>query len=627
MSKAIHWLTLAVGFLFAIPPIAIQAGEDGSPTDVTQTRRTDTKDWPMYNCDLIGTRHNRGETAISKANAGQLEEKWRFPAKGSKELIGVIHTTPVVVDGYVYFGTATDPAFYKLTPDGKVCWSYRRVARPESLKSLAKQTSPSKTPGLPVDLNHAAISTRFRTSPDGIFASALVSQDTVFFGDIGGWLYALDRTTGAERWKLNSRIAPFPDAHMLNCFFASPILADGKLILGGGAIEQVAAAFPGYRGCNGRGFVMALEPKTGRILWKYDVGPKPERLDPPIAIKDSWGTHTFYYGPSTSTVWSTPSFDPETGTIFFGTDTNNSPRPPTTDDPRPYTRESCAVIALNIRDGKERWVTQINPGDVWTMGMCGYDPREGRYKDQSIGDTPKIYTIPVEGKATKVVGAGCKNGGFYMLRAEDGHILAYTPIYTGPPKYPLSPEPDRRMIALPGIIGGVQTGCATDGRMIFSNGIDCLRLGTLEKRMDSAPPSAGRVVAFSPDTRAEFWRHERPKIASLGGPAPKPVFTDVGDPIASGIAVANGVLYFTTVASGKLIALDAAGGSVLKEIDLGPVWSGPSVSRGRLYVGTGNTLFNPQDWEAFFPKKYTGVLYSFGLPGEDEVSRLGTGRE
>jgi outer membrane protein assembly factor BamB len=183
------------------------------------------------------------------------------------------------------------------------------------------------------------------------------------------------------------------------------------------------------------------------------------------------------------------------------------------------------------------------------------------------------------------------------------------------------------MIALPGIIGGVQTGCATDGRMIFSNGIDCLRLGTLEKRMDSAPPSAGRVVAFSPDTRAEFWRHERPKIASLGGPAPKPVFTDVGDPIASGIAVANGVLYFTTVASGKLIALDAAGGSVLKEIDLGPVWSGPSVSRGRLYVGTGNTLFNPQDWEAFFPKKYTGVLYSFGLPGEDEVSRLGTGRE
>jgi hypothetical protein len=66
---------------------------------------------------------------------------------------------------------------------------------------------------------------------------------------------------------------------------------------------------------------------------------------------------------------------------------------------------------------------------------------------------------------------------------------------------------------------------------------------------------------------------------------------------------------------------------VLKEIDLGPVWSGPSVSRGRVYVGTGNTLFVPLDFEAYFPKKSTGVLYSFGLPGEDEVARLGAGKE
>ncbi|MBI1918096.1 MAG: PQQ-binding-like beta-propeller repeat protein [Planctomycetes bacterium] len=132
----------------------------------------------------------------------------------------------------------------------------------------------------------------------------------------------------------------------------------------------------------------------------------------------------------------------------------------------------------------------------------------------------------------------------------------------------------------------------------------------------------GRVVALSLDTRTEQWRHERPKVGSLGGPRPKPIYRNVGDPVASGIAVANGVLYFTTVASGKLVALDAATGAVLKEFDLGPVWSGPSVSRGRVYVGSGNTLFTASDFEAFFPKKYTGVLYSFGLPGKDEVSRL-----
>jgi outer membrane protein assembly factor BamB len=135
------------------------------------------------------------------------------------------------------------------------------------------------------------------------------------------------------------------------------------------------------------------------------------------------------------------------------------------------------------------------------------------------------------------------------------------------------------------------------------------------------------VVALTPDTRTEHWRHERPKVPSVGGPKPRPVYTDVGDPVASGIAVANGVLYFTTVVSGKLVALDARSGKVLKEIDLGPVWSGPSVSRGRVYVGTGNTQVTPTEDEGYFPKKFTGVLYCFGLPGEDEVSRLGAGRE
>ena len=96
---------------------------------------------------------------------------------------------------------------------------------------------------------------------------------------------------------------------------------------------------------------------------------------------------------------------------------------------------------------------------------------------------------------------------------------------------------------------------------------------------------------------------------------------------ASGIALANGVAYFTTTVSNKLVALDTASGKVLKEIDLGPVWCGPSVSRGRVYSGSGNILFVPSAMEGYYPKSNSGVLYSFGLPGEDEVSRMGKGNE
>ena len=53
-------------------------------------------------------------------------------------------------------------------------------------------------------------------------------------------------------------------------------------MIAGGALEQgIRWALPKYEGCTGRGFVVALDPPSGRIAWKYNVGPKPERLDPP----------------------------------------------------------------------------------------------------------------------------------------------------------------------------------------------------------------------------------------------------------------------------------------------------------------------------------------------------------
>jgi glucose dehydrogenase len=568
-------------------PFAVPSVEPPAP---------DPNDWPTYNHDVLGTRHNAAERALGRDNVARLEEKWRFPAKGAKETIGAIQATPVVVNGCVYFGTANRPRFYKLAPDGRLKWVY---PRDRELTRTAQQ-------GL--------VAPAFA---GGIFGSASVTADGVYFADLGGFVYALDPQTGEEKWTLDMRAPPFPDAHPFNCTFASPILADGRLIVAGGAGEQWLAGRPDFR-CTGQGFVMALDPATGRLLWKFGVGPRPQPLAPPVRIKDSWGEHVFHYGPCSSTVWSTPSYDATTQTLYFGTDADNAPRQPTADDPRFATRHSCAVIALDVRTGAEKWATQINPDDVWHYGIRGYDPKTGRYKDQAIGDTPKPYSIEAGGRRVRVVGVGCKNGGFYVLDAATGRILNQTPVYAGPP---ISPPVglDRRTLALPGLIGGLQTGCATDGHAVYTNGIDSNQAGTSEKPdTELRPPTAGRVVSISLDAGKENWRHERPKVKSVGGPWPLPRYTGVGDPVASGIALANRVVYFTTATSNRLVALDAATGALLKEIDLGPVWCGPSVSHGRVYVGSGNVLFSPYDArEAFFPKSGTGVLYSFGLTGPD----------
>ena len=570
-----------------------------------------TADWPMYNHDLAGWRFNSAEKTLSPTNVGKLVEKWRFPAAGSKEAIGVVHATPSVVAGEVYFGTATFPAFYKLAPDGKVRWVYRNPARKAALPPAD---------GAPVTEKLLAAA-----SDAGIFGSALVVDGAVYFADTGGWMYCLDAGTGAERWKVDTRAPTFPGAHFINLLMASPILADGKIIFAGGAIEQLIAGSKFYAGSTGRGFLVALDPKTGKIVWKHDVGPKPEKLDPPVVIENDWGKFKFESGPATSSIWSTSSYDPETNTLFFGTDVNTAPRRPTPDNPKLHTEDSCAIAAIDAATGKRKWNTQINPGDVWTNSMCAYDSKTGLYKDASIGDTPKLLTMDVEGVPTKVVGAGCKNGAFYILRADNGKLVKNTPVYSGPPTHPPARH-DPRVLALPSPIGGLQTGCATDGRVVFTNGIDALRLATQSSATASGQvPTGGRVTATSIDLATEFWRHERPKISEMGGTPGKPMYRDVGDVVASGIAVGNGVAYFTAVGSGKLIALDAVTGTVLKEFAIGPVFAGPSLSRGRVYVGGGNTLFSPGEYECFFPKKYTGSVQCFGLPGEDEIDKLGKG--
>ena len=88
-----------------------------------------------------------------------------------------------------------------------------------------------------------------------------------------------------------------------------------------------------------------------------------------MVIEDSKGRHVFTHGPATSSVWSTPSYDAETRTVFFGTDVQNAPREPTPDNARLDTLYSSAVVAVDVAGGREKWVTQINKGDIFNHSM------------------------------------------------------------------------------------------------------------------------------------------------------------------------------------------------------------------------------------------------------------------
>src|SRR5581483_3119836 len=167
----------------------------------------DPKDWPSYNGGAAGWRFNAGETTLGPANVDKLEEKWRFPARDSDLKIGSVHATPVVVDGEVYFGTVTQPTFYKLAPDGTLRWKYLLPVRVAGGKLDIDRTG--KDAKGPKEVDEAV----------GVFSSALVTGDAVYFADMGGYFYALDRKTGKEKWKIDARGKDFPDAHPLNASF------------------------------------------------------------------------------------------------------------------------------------------------------------------------------------------------------------------------------------------------------------------------------------------------------------------------------------------------------------------------------------------------------------------------
>ena len=184
----------------ALPPVALRAQ---APADIP-TIAGDAHDWPMYNRDVLGTRFNFAEKSLGPKNVGQLVEKWRFPVKDANDKIGHVHTM-VTVKGCVYFGTASMPAFYKLGPDGKQNWVYRDSDVPNRVAAQAKGSHPLPSAGF---LN-----------------GALITLDTVFVGDAGGTIYALDEATGKERWKIDTRNKPFPGAHTSHCIFSSACLA------------------------------------------------------------------------------------------------------------------------------------------------------------------------------------------------------------------------------------------------------------------------------------------------------------------------------------------------------------------------------------------------------------------
>jgi polyvinyl alcohol dehydrogenase (cytochrome) len=308
--------------------------------------------------------------------------------------------------------------------------------------------------------------------------------------------------------------------------------------------EEVAAGNPAYIPTF-RGSLVLLDPDNGAIVWQT------------FTISDQESAA----GASGAAIWSTPTYDRATNTIYATTGNNYS---------EPATGTSDAFIAFDATSGAIKWVSQRTHDDTWNFSFGD----SSGHSDFDFGDSPQLYRLG----GHMVVSAGQKSGFFHVLDAATGREVS-APIQLTPG----------------GTLGGLFADSAYANGVVYANGTDWpdVLLGE--------PPQRGILSAVAADGSRELWHFDTPFSPDL-----------------SGVAVANGVVYFQSTFDGTLYALDAVTGKLLKQVTTGGVTSGPAISRGQIYVGIGDAV--TPDHDPTVPLGH-GAIVALGLPDEhDRVS-------
>lgn len=256
----------------------------------------------------------------------------------------------------------------------------------------------------------------FARTRDVVTASPAIADDTVFVGDWSGRFYALDATTGEERWTFDapthdtvysgqivSSAAVADAAGERRVFFASgktlyaasardgtirwqrefgvkgddtdpteiqssPVVADGKVIVGWDAHDR-----PGKPAG-----VIALDAGSGNEVWSFDT-------DEGLPASGCVG------------VWSSPTVDVETDQVFFGTGNCSTA-------PQNWRDLSEAIVAIDLQTAERRW---------------RFQPRGASNNDFDFAGAPNLFEID----ARAVVGLGGKDGRYYALDRATGEKL------------------------------------------------------------------------------------------------------------------------------------------------------------------------------------------------------------
>lgn len=372
-------------------PTAANAPAAGPRCDTASPFRTSASDWRSWGVTLANDRYQR-QPGFTAAQVSGLRLKWAFGFDGENAAAA----NPTIAGDRVFVGSGSGRVYALGLKDGCLHWTFKA---------------------------------------DGGVRAAITVGDSqngasaAYFGDVRAFVYSVDATTGELRWKRQI------DTHRAARVTGSPVLYGGRLYVPVSSTEEAVGAQPTYECCTFRGSIVALDAATGEQVWRTYM------ITEAATPRATNAKGTQLWGPSGAAVWSAPTIDPTTKSLYVATgDAYSMPAAPMTD----------AIVALDLETGAIRWANQVTAGDAFTMACGTADTTNCPDKagpDHDFGQSPILVAL-ANGK--RVLVAGQKSGVVHAFDPDQrGKKLWSTTVGRG------------------GELGGLEWGSASDGQHMY----------------------------------------------------------------------------------------------------------------------------------------------------------------
>jgi polyvinyl alcohol dehydrogenase (cytochrome) len=488
--------------------------------------------WPTAGQNLNNSRSQPAEHSISPANVKNLSPKWVFTTTND------VSATPTVVGDAVYFPDWGGNLYAVNKESGSLIWSHK-ISDYNRINGSFSRVSPA------VDVENDQLI--IGDNPHGLSGAAAAAKrvDPSVLRDIldpnkpgGARVIAVDRATGTLRWITQV------DSQPAAIITGSPVVFNGVVYQGVSSGEEALASSFSYPCCTFRGSVVALDAKTGKMLWQT------------FTVPPNGGVPGGYSG---GAVWQPPAIDPTRGSLFIGTGDNYTVPADVEACQIKHPKSQCTAaddyfdtaLALDLKTGRVKWAKGLQTFDTFTAACL-----EPPYPNVNC-PVPSSPDLDLGGSGPNlvagIVGFPQKSGIYRALNPDNGNILWATRV--GPSSFE----------------GEMEWGTATDGTRIYT------AVSDMYNKTYSLVPSGQQITwgswsALDVFTGKILWQIADPIIGAI----------DMG-----AVSVANGVMYAGS-GTGAVYALDTITGNILWSFASGgSVIDAPSIVDGAVYWGSG----------------------------------------